>query len=329
MAKQPNQKLKILYILQFLQEKSDEAHPVSASAILEELEKYDIFAERKSIYSDIEQLRQFGYDIEMNHSKTAGGYYLASRDFELAELKILVDSIQASKFITTNKTRALIKKLSSLCSDYQAKQLKREVHVVERVKSGNENIFYNVDAINEALSKKVVIRFSYYSWNEKGEFVVKNNKNDYEVTPLGLIFQNENYYLIAYNHSKNEKRHYRVDKMKGIEVTDIKKMTKDELDQFDLVKYSNENIGMYAGESETVQLRLDKNKVGIAIDRFGTDISIRAVDDIYCDVRVKVAVSKQFFGWLAGIGTDISIVSPQKVKEEYASYLNKIIEHLK
>ena len=184
MAKQPNQKLKILYILQLLQKKSDENHPISVAAILEELERYDISAERKSIYSDIEQLRQFGFDIEMNHSRTSGGYYLASRDFELAELKILVDSIQASKFITTNKTRALIKKLSNLCSDDQAKQLKHEVHVMDRVKTGNENIFYNVDAINEALIKKVMIRFSYFSWNEKGEFVPRGNVSREQVAKI-------------------------------------------------------------------------------------------------------------------------------------------------
>ena len=326
MAKQPNQKLKILYILQLLQKKSDENHPISVAAILEELERYDISAERKSIYSDIEQLRQFGFDIEMNHSRTSGGYYLASRDFELAELKILVDSIQASKFITTNKTRALIKKLSNLCSDDQAKQLKHEVHVMDRVKTGNENIFYNVDAINEALIKKVMIRFSYFSWNEKGEFVLKNSKQKYEVTPLGLTFQNENYYLIAYHHDKKEKRHYRVDKMKNIEVTSINKISSDEIGEFDLVKYSNENFGMYAGEVETVHLKLKKSLIGIVIDRFGTDISIRELDEEYCDVRVTVAISGQFFGWLAGIGENICIFSPDKIRNQYIDYLNEIIE---
>lgn len=326
MAKQANQKLKLLYLLDFLEKKSDENHPVTMSEILDELARNDIHAERKSIYADIEQLRFFGYDIELIHSKTAGGYYLASRDFELAELKILVDSIQASKFITTNKTRSLIKKLSSLCSEYEAKQLKHELHVLDRNKTTNESIFYNVDALNAALNQRKDISFSYFGFNEKGEMILKNKK--YNVSPLGLIYQNENYYFIAVEHVSNEKRHYRVDKMKNIEILDIK--TEIELiKDFDIVKYSSKNFGMYAGEVQTVRLHIHKKLIGVVIDRFGSNVSLRDLGNDIIELRVTVAVSGQFFGWLAGIGKEIVIANNKELQNRYVEYLSDIINSQK
>lgn len=323
MAKQPNQKLKIIYILNFLKTRSDEEHPVTMSQIIEELGKHDISAERKSIYSDLDLLRFAGYDIQLNRSHSDGGYFLGSREFELPELKILVDSIQASKFITTKKTRALIKKLSSLCSDYEAKQLRHEVHVVDRVKTSNESVFYNVDAINTALLNHYLIQFSYFSWNEKGEFVEKDKK--YKVGPLGLIYQNENYYLVALDTASHEKRHYRVDKMKNISITD-EMMTGEGLDDFDIVQYSNENFGMYAGNIKNVRLHVKKSLVGVVIDRFGSHLTIRKLDDEFCEVRVRVAVSGQFFGWLAGIGSDIVIAGDRELQDQYVHYLENIIK---
>lgn len=322
MSKQPNQKLKILYILQFLKSKSDEKHPVTMAEIIAELEKHDIKAERKSIYNDLDLLRLYGYDIELNHSRTDGGYYLSSREFELPELKIMVDSIQASKFITTKKTRALIKKISSLCSEHEAKQLKHEVHVVDRVKTSNENIFYNVDAINTALVQNVNISFHYFSWNVKAELVERDK--EYFVSPLGLMFQNENYYLVAFDLKSNEKRHYRVDKIKNIIITD-KKVVKEGLENFDIVKYSNENFGMYAGDLKTVRLHLKKNLVGVILDRFGSQLTLRELDEENCEARVSVAVSSQFFGWLAGIGTGISIAGDEELQKQYTNYLENII----
>ena len=322
MAKQANQKLKILYLLEYLQSQSDENHPQTMANILAELQKHDITAERKSIYNDVELLRKFGYDIQLNRSRVDGGYFLGARDFELPELKILVDTIQASNFLTPNNTRDLIKKLSRLCSNFEAKQLRHEVHVIDRVKSPNESVFYNVDAINHALEFHTVIQFSYCFWNEHGKLVEKNKT--YTVGPLGLIYQNENYYLVAIEYLSMEKRHYRVDKMKNIQITK-EKMERELWESFNLVQYSNENFGMFAGKTETVRLHVHKNLLGVVIDRFGSEISLRKLDDDYFEISVKVAVSGQFFGWLAGLGSDIVIASDEGLKKQYIEYLEAII----
>lgn len=328
MAKSQNQKLKLLYLVDILERKTDEDHPMTTGQLIEELEKYDISAERKSIYDDMEQLIRYGYDIVLNKSRTNGGYYMASRRFELAELKVLVDSVQASRFITPKKTRELIAKLEQLCSVHEEKQLKRQVYVLNRIKADNEQIFYNVDLIHGAIHNNKQISFQYYAWSTQKEMKLRRDGARYMVSPLGLTWDDENYYLVAFEDEKQEIRHYRVDKMKSIEMLDQERSEESGYRKFDMASYGNKTFGMYGGNHEKVTLSFPESLIGVMIDRFGKNISLKKTDDTRYSVRVDVVVSGQFFGWLTGLGKEVSIISPTNVREEYKEFLTNILEQI-
>jgi len=328
MAKSLNQKLKLLYLVDILERKTDEKHPLTAAQLIDELAKVEVSAERKSIYDDIEQLIQFGYDIVHNKSRVNGGYYMASRRFELAELKVLVDSVQASRFLSVKKTRELIDKLEQLCSVYEEKQLKRQVYVLNRVKTDNENIFYNVDYIHEAIHNNKQISFQYYEWSTEKAMKLRRNGARYVVSPLGLTWDDENYYLIAYEEEKEGIRHYRVDKMKAIEVLDTDRTETSGYRDFDMASYSNTVFGMYGGELTKVTLSFPEQLIGVMLDRFGKEVSMKKETENRYSIRADVVISEQFYGWIAGLGKQIQIVSPVFVKQNYKDYLLDIIEEL-
>ena len=326
MPKSEKQKQKLLYIIQLLMEKTDEHHIVTTPEIIAYLEKQGISAERKSIYDDIETLINYGFDIEKVKTRPAG-YKLMSRQFELAELKILVDSVQASKFITLKKSRELIGKLETLCSQKEARQLHRQVVVMGRSKTVNENIYYNVDQIYNAIAENVKIRFLYFDWNVKKEMIPRHNGKYYEVSPWTLTWDDDNYYLIAYDDESDMIKHYRVDKMMKISLSEHDRQGKERFENFDIAVYSKKTFGMFAGEEETVTLLCDKQLTGVFIDRFGNDIPMRSYDETHILVRVNVAVSRQFFGWLTGLGSAVKIQSPEKTVMEYKEYLQEILEN--
>lgn len=197
MAKLPNQKLKILYLMKVLLEKTDESHSITMPEIIAELEAYGITAERKSIYNDMECLRQYGLDIIGEQYDRTYYYRIGNRQFELAELKLLVDSVQSAKFLTAKKSNRLIKKIEGLASKYEASQLHRQVYVAERIKTMNESIYYNVDNIHNAIAKNSKITFQYFQWNVKKEMELRKNGALYEVSPWALSWNDENYYLVA------------------------------------------------------------------------------------------------------------------------------------
>lgn len=328
MAKSQNQKLKLLYLVDILERKTDEEHPLTAVQLIEELAKVDVTAERKSIYDDVDQLIRFGYDIVLNKSRTNGGYYMASRRFELAELKILVDSVQASRFISPKKTRELIGKLEQLCSIYEEKQLKRQVYVLNRIKTENEQVFYNVDMIHGAIHNNKQISFQYYVWSTTKEMKLRRSGQRYIVSPLGLTWDDENYYLIAFEEEKKEIRHYRVDKMKSIEIMQEDRTQDSGYRTFDIAAYGNKTFGMYGGTPETITLSFPEKLIGVMIDRFGKGISLKKENDTRYCVRVDVVVSGQFFGWVAGLGKEVRILAPDTVREQYRQYLTEIIERI-
>ncbi len=216
MPKAANQKLKLLYLLKILNEKTDENHCLSTQELIEELALYDIKAERKSIYDDIECLNVFGYDVEYIKAQKGGGYYLAERDFELPELKLLVDAVQSSRFITQKKSWELISKIEKLAGPYEGKRLQRQVYVVGRVKAENESIYYNIDQIHKAIQDNAPITFTYLKWNSKKELEPRRDGKRYEVSPWALTWKDENYYLIAYDDRQESIKHFRVDKMSRI-----------------------------------------------------------------------------------------------------------------
>lgn len=328
MAKSAGQKLKLLYIVKLLSESTDEHHPVSTTDIIAYLDANGIHSERKSIYDDIDKLCEFGYDIIQVHSRLGGGYYMAGREFELAELKLLVDAVQASRFITTRKSRSLIKKLEQMAGKYDAGKLQRQVYVAGRIKTENESIYYNVDSIHRAIQENKQIRFQYLDWNLKKQLVPRANA-ERTVSPWALIWREENYYLAAYDSVDSVMKHFRVDKMGKVSMLEQKREGVEQFSKIDPASYTNQTFGMYSGDEESVTLQFPNRLVGVVLDRFGKDADIRPMTDRIFRVRVKVAVSGQFFGWLAGIGREAVVISPASVKEQYNSWLADIINTIK
>lgn len=328
MAKSTGQKLKLLYLLKILSENTDESHPISMKQLIEELEAVGVQVERKTVYTDIEDLKYFGYDILRNSSRTEGGYYLASREFELPELKLLVDAVQASKFITVKKSRELIGKLEKLAGKHEANRLQRQVYVVNRVKTSNESIYYNVDNIHRGIQDNVQITFRYLDWTLDKKLKPRKGGMSYQVSPWALIWQDENYYLVGFDEAEKKIKHYRVDKMGTIELTKEKRNGETAFEQFDIARYTNKMFGMFGGKEHILTLQFTNRLIGVVLDRFGKEADIRKRDEEHFSVRINVAVSGQFFGWLTGLGKEAVILSPTEVAEEYKQYLKQILDNL-
>lgn len=324
MAKSAGQKLKLLYIIKLLSENTDENHPASTADIIAYLEDKGIHSERKSIYDDMEKLCEFGYDIIQVHSRLGGGYYMAGREFELAELKLLVDAVQSSRSITTRKSRSLIKKLERLAGKHDAGKLQRQVYVAGRIKTENESIYYNIDTIHRAIQENRQISFQYMDWNLKKELVLRVGGQK-QVSPWALIWQDENYYLAAFDEGDGILKHYRVDKMGQVSVLQESRKGMEQFAKIDPAIYTNRTFGMFGGEEEMVTLQFPNRLVGVVLDRFGREADIRPMTDRVFRVRVKVAVSGQFFGWLSGIGREAVVISPTYVRTRYQTWLEDIV----
>lgn len=319
-------KAKILYLMQILLERTDDSHSITMSEILAALESYGITAERKSIYSDIEVLEQFGLDIIKSQEGGTYTYHVGSRQFELAELKLLVDSIQAAKFITERKSNELIKKIESLTSDDEAKQLHRQVIVSGRVKSMNESIYYNVDKLHKAINADRQIKFRYYDWDLDKQLKPRYDGMWYQLSPWALMWDDEMYYLVVYDAKHDQVTHYRVDKMKEITILDDVREGKDVFKEFNLADYTKSLFGMHAGKETKVTLEGTNYMAGVLIDRFGKDIIFAPIDDDHFRTTVNVAVSDHFLGWIASLGGMIRIVSPDSVVEQMKNMIEQLSE---
>lgn len=323
MAKSSNQKAKILYLMQLFLEETDEDHPLSRKELEEKLGNAGIHSERKSLYNDIETLKNFGMDI--TYRKTAPeGYYLAGREFELAELKLLVDAVQSSRFITEKKSDSLIRKLERLASKYEARQLQRQVVVSDRIKAMNESIYYNVDKLHQAIASNDQILFRYFEWTVTKEIRLKKNGGVYRVSPWALTWDNENYYLIGYDMDAGRIKHFRVDRMLHIELLDQPRAGREEFARFDLARYTRRTFGMFGGNDQILKIRFHNRYVGVVLDRFGKDVPLRPDGEEHFIARVEVAVSEQFYGWITGLGRDVEILSPESVVEEYRTLLAEL-----
>lgn len=294
-------------------EKTDEEHTLTVPQMIEELARYGISAERKSIYDDLEYLQLFGVDLCSRKTKTHD-YFIASRDFELPELKLLVDSVQSSKFITYKKSIELISKIEKLTSIPNAKKLHRQVYVSNRVKTFNETIYYNVDKIHEAIAANKQITFKYFEMNVDKKKVYRKNGELYTESPVALTWDDENYYLITYKEKYDNYTHYRVDKMESIEITDKDRVLKDE--PFDLSEYSKATFGMFGGEETNVSIKFENDLVGVVLDRFGSDVRIVKSDEKHFICTVNVAISPHFLAWIFSFGNRAEIISPDYVIEE-------------
>lgn len=329
MARSSRQKQKLLYLQKIMLEKTDENKGLTANEIIALLAGYDIKVERKTLYEDLEILQTFGIDICRTRTSTVK-YYVASRDFELPELKLLVDAIQSSKFITHKKSLSLINKLEGLVSHNEGEQLQRQVYVTNRVKTVNEKIYYNVDYIYNAISQNKQITFKYCMWkvdfNGEKKIVKTERKNGkiYVVSPWALCWDDENYYLVAYDAEAEMIKHYRVDKMESIEITDNDRNGGRKFETFDIARYTKGVFSMFGGEETELELSVDNELVGVIVDRFGRDIFIRKETDTSFVVSIKAMLSPQFYAWIFGLGNRVKILSPQKAVDEYRKKVEEV-----
>jgi len=323
MAKSPNQKLKLLYLLQYLSRQSDEQHPVTVAQMIEELDRHGITAERKSIYDDLEALRQFGVDVVQKRDKSVS-YYIGQRDFELPELKLLVDSIQSSKFVTQRKTLSLIRKLEALTSVHEGQLLERQVFVRNRVKSMNESVYYNVDEISDAINRERSIRFRYFEFTLGKERQYRREGAFYRASPFALLWDDENYYMLAWDNDEGLLKHFRVDKMTQIAALEEPRQGREAFRAVDMSAYSQKVFGMFTGEEHRVRLRFARHLAGAVIDRFGKDVMIVPDGEEHFTVTVEVAVSPQFFAWIFGFGAEAEILAPESVRQLMAQQAAQI-----
>ena len=317
MSKSANYKRKLPVLAKLLLERSDEEHPVSRQEMQEELERWGLSAERKSLYDDMEQLKALGLDVQAKRGR-GGGWFIGQRDFELAELKLLVDAVQSSRFLTKRKSDALIRKIEGLTCVHQARQLQRQVYVDRRIKTMNESIFYNVDRLHGAIAANRVITFRYFEYNVARERVFRREGEKYRLTPYGLIWDSENYYLAGWDELRHELRHYRVDKMTDIAVTGMKGHPRGD---WSAEGYARRHFGMFAGQACQLKLRCENRLAGVVIDRFGMYASLIPDGEGYFTATLEAVVSPPLWGWLFGLGAGVEVLSPEWAVDEFKSWL--------
>ena len=324
MPKGANQRLKMLYLAKIMLDETDEDHYLDMRQIIDKLGQCGVSADRKSLYNDLTDLSDFGIDIEGVKKNKSFYYHVVGRQFELAELKLLVDLIQSSRFMTAKKSHELIAKLESLVSYHEASQLQRQVYVSGRVKTVNESIYYNVDVIHNAIAMNKQISFQYFQWNVDKEMELRHNGAFYLISPWGLSWDNENYYMMGFEEASGKIKHYRVDKMVKISLSDKERAGKENFEKLDMAAYANTSFGMFGGREEVIRLKVKNFLSGVIIDRFGKDIQMHSVDEEHFVCVVRVQVSPQFIGWLFALGDGIKVMSPESVVDEVKHFLKKI-----
>ena len=309
-------KFRPLYLLRVLEEYTDENHPLTTNELVELLqEKYGFTTHRTTIPADIKLLTEYGYDI-ITVKSSQNKYYIGSRRFELPELKLLIDAVQSSKFITAKKSKVLVEKLTSLASVHQAETLNRNIFFDKSIKPANEKIYYIVDALNDAINQNKKVSFHYFDYLPTKEKHIKNNGNPYVISPYALAWNGDYYYLIGYSDEREIIMTFRVDRI------DNKPAIREEEifpapDDFDVSEYANRVFQMFTGEEKTVQLKCDNELMKNIIDRFGEDVEVISNDEQTFTVSVTVDVSPTFFGWVLGFGGEMKIVGPEKVRNLY------------
>ena len=323
MAGNGNQKLKLLYLLQILENETDEENPIKTADILRRLSDLGIAAERKSIYRDIDCLREAGYDIV---SALGGGYFLGERRFELSEVKLLTDAVQASRFITYQKSLKLIEKLKGLVSANDARSIDRQLHMSGISKAENEQIYYVIDAIYDAISKDRQISFKYLDYTLSGEKYYRSDGKEYSVSPYSLIWDNEYYYLAAYYKKHDKIANFRVDKMDRVKVSEQRREKTDEYKNFDPARQTKAQFSMFGGEPELITAQIEDKYIGVFVDRFGDDLTLEKGKNGYSRVRFKAEVSRTFMSWIFQFGEGVKILSPKKVCDGVADMLTRVLK---
>lgn len=324
MPKGTNQKYKLYRLALIMLENTDDEHYITMPEIMEKLSDYDITADRKTIYADLRDLEILGIEVEGEAVGNRYRYHVVSRPFELPELKLLVDAIQSSRFITEKKSNILIRKLEKLVSKYEAQKLQRQVFVSGRIKTMNESIYYTVDAIHNAISENKKIYFQYFQWNEKKEMQLRHNGAWYHISPWGLSWMNENYYLVGYDSEAEQIKHYRVDKMLHIRISKEGRDGKRYFEKLDMARYAQKSFSMVGGKEQSVKLMVKNSLAGVIIDRFGKEVIMIPADENHFTVNINVYVSRQFIGWVISLGEDVKIISPVNVVEQMKKEIRRL-----
>lgn len=325
MARGANQKLKLPLLERTMLRETDDEHPMTVPELIADLEHHGVTAERKSIYDDMEALRELGLDVQSRKGK-APGWFIGEREFQLPELKLLVDAVQSCKFITRRKSDDLIGKLESFASRHQARNLQRQVYVAGRVKTMNESVYYSIDKLHAAIAAGKAVTFKYFEYNVRKEKVFRREGKRYQVSPYGLIWDSENYYLTGYDHLNGDLRHYRVDKMAELAVTCLARSGGAEFQNFDMASYAQKHFGMFRGREGQVTLRCEKALVGVVLDRFGQEVMLVPDGEEHFTVTVPAVVSPQFLGWVFGLGGGVTINAPTWAVEEFQKQLATVGE---
>ena len=320
MARGENQKLKLLYLKQFFEEKTDEDHPATMPEILAYLHARGVEAERKSIYTDLDALSDYGMDVRKD--ERGKSYQWFDREFELPEVKLIIDSVASSKFLSEKKSDALIKKLGTLCSEHQRKELRRQVRVMGRAKSMNNSVLINVDQLHAAIAANTTVRFKYFHYNVKMERVYSHKGEVYEVSPWALLYDNDNYYLYAF--VDGEFRNYRVDRMASVEQGTNERQGKEAFEKKDMPAFSKSTFGMFNGQEERVEMVFHNRMMDVVIDKFGKEVWLEKLDEWHFKISVPVAVSPQFFAWVFGLGNYVTITGPEHVKQQMKEMLEEV-----
>ncbi len=322
------QKMKLLYLMRMLTEETDSERGLTMPQILEKLEEQGISAERKSIYRDIEALREFGVDVR-TYQRAPVEYAVEDREFAFAELLLLVDAVQSSRFLTQRKSDALVKGVKKLASTRQRKLLDKRVHVEGRIKMQNESVFYNVDRIQAALARRRKVSFLYFKYDVHKNKVLQHQGERYVETPVQLVYSDGYYYLVAFNDKHDGFAHYRVDRMDGIEVTDEPAQRNERIATFDPFELEGRAFGMYGGASVSATLRVDSEAMGAIIDRFGKDVPSFPMDDGTTRVTAVIMESPAFFGWLAQFGSRVRVEKPKALADAYCCHLQEVLASYK
>lgn len=323
MAADADSRSKILYILKILCEETDENHPITGVAMAQRLERYGFHCNRKTIYTYIDALEEFGFDIV----KVKKGVYLGSRLFEAPELQLLVDAVKSSKFISVGKSGRLVDKLLSFTSNYERQEIKGTGDINSVVKTVNESVYYNISAIHEAIFRNVQVRFRYMKWDGDKRLVPKNGGELYEVSPWCFIWERDRYYLLAYDSMAGMIKHYRVDKMDNIESIKDVREGREEFKRLNMACYSAENFCMFKGTDDTVTLSVPENIAGAMIDHFGNNVWMHEGEGGTLLVVVNVSVSSKFYGWLTGFNGKVKVLYPEWVKKEYRDMLLECLKN--
>ena len=316
-------KSRILYVYKLLCEKSDEQNPITVTMLLAYLTELGLTAHRRTVVTDIEQLEEFGIDI-ITIKSTQNRYYIGSRKFELPEVKLLVDAVESSRFITSKKSTDLVKKLSSLVSENQAVELNRDIFIDKRIKPQNEEIYYTVDALHCAISTQKQVDFKYYDYNSEKEKILKNNGALYKISPYALVWNDDNYYVVGYSKKHSKISKFRIDRMTKVQISDSNAVPMP--NGFNGSDYAKNMFNMYDGETKTVELKCTNHLMKVIIDKFGEDVETIALGSNCFKAIVDVSVSPTFFGWVFQFCGDMSILVPVEVKNAYAGMLKKAMD---